>query len=149
MAEPDPMVQLESAIMARLGATTSEISTDPDLASLLPGGLHSRTAGGTDFPYLNLQLVRMASDYTFRVAYRFRFLYQFSVTDMGDSIDAASAALERVYDLMQDAGPVALPMEDFVVIYSRRGDRTSTSPTIEGQSTQRLTDEYRIEVVPI
>jgi len=148
MAEPDPMVQVEAAIMARLGATADDVSTDPQLAALLPGGLHSRSAGGTDFPYLNLQLVRMAPDYTLRRAYRYRFLYNVMVTDMGESIDAASAALERVYDLLQDAGPAELPMEDFAVIYCRRGDRTSTSPTIEGQSTQRLAEEYRIEVVP-
>lgn len=142
------MVQLEAAIMARLGATGSEVSTDTDLASLLPGGVHSRTAGGSEFPYLNLTLVRMAQDHTMTRVYRYRFTYQLTVTDMAESVDAASAALERVYDLLQDAPASSMTMEDFTLIFARRGDRTSISPTIEGQVTQRITDEYRFEVVP-
>ena len=147
MAEPDPMVQLEAAIMARLGATSSAVSTDPDLASLLPGGVYSRNAGGDTYPYLTLSLVRQEDSHTWRRAYRFKFRYNVSVTDAAESIDAASAALERVYDLLQDQD-ASMTMEDFTCGYSRRQARTGIGPSDRGVNYQRLNDEYVFEVYP-
>lgn len=145
MAEPDPMVQLESAVMARLGAANSAISTDPDLASLLPGGLYSRTAGGEVYPFMNLSLVRMAEDHTYGKVWRYRFTYNISVTDAAESIDAASAALHRVFVLLQDQDP-SMPMEDFKLGFSRRAGRVGVSPATDGVTYQRLIDEWRFEV---
>lgn len=139
------MVQLETAIMARLGATASPISTDPTLATLLPGGVYSRNAGGETYPFLNLSLVRQTDNHTWRKAYRFQFRYNISVTDAAESIDAASAALERVYDLLHD-GDGALTMEDFTCGYARRQGRVGISPSDRGVNYNRLVDEYLFEV---
>jgi hypothetical protein len=145
MAEPDAMVQLEAAIMVQLGAGASATSTDPQLAALLPGGLYSRQAGGSTYPFLNLSLVRMAEDHTYGKVYRYRFTYSISVTDAAESIDAASAALQRVFELLQDKDS-EMPMEDFVLGYSRRAGRTGISPETDGVTYQRLIDEWRFEV---
>lgn len=144
------MVQIESAIMVRLGATDpdSAISTDPELAAALPGGVHSRTATGEVYPFLTITLVRMDSDYTFRRAWRHRFRYNISVSDESEAVDAASAALERVFDLLQDASEADMTMEDFTLGFSRRAGRTQVTPTNQGVTYQRITDEYRIEVYP-
>lgn len=142
------MVQVEAAIVARLGAAAGAVSSDPELAALLPGGVHSRTGGGDVYPFLTLGLVRQDDDYTFTRAWRHRFRYNLSVTDASESIDAASAALERVRQLLQDAGPAELPMEDFEVGYCRRLGRVGVTPNQQGVEYQRLADEYRIEVYP-
>lgn len=147
MAEPDPMVQLEMAIMAQLGAANSAISTDPQLAALLPGGLYSRQAGGEAYPFLNLSLVRMAEDKTYGGTYRWRFSYNISVTDAAESIDATSAALQRVYELLEDQDP-SMPLEDFTLGFSRRAGRTGLSPDQSGVTYQRISDEWRFEVYP-
>lgn len=144
----DPMVQLEAAIMARLGAAASSTSTDPDLATLLPGGVNSRSAGEGEYPFLTVSLVRMDQRHTFEGVTSISFLYYLSVTDRSESVDAASAALAKVHDLLQDAGSAGLPMADFSAIYSRRVGRTGVSPSAGGVQYQRITDEYRIEVVP-
>lgn len=147
MAEPDPMVQLEGAIMAALGATTSQVSTDAALAALVPGGVHSRSAATGDiYPVLFMGLVRMDTDYTFRGPYRHQFRYSITVSDESESIDAASAALQRVFQLLQDA---ALTMEDFTLGFCRRYGRTQISPVTDGVTYQRISDEWRIEVMPV
>lgn len=149
MAEPDPMVQLEAAIMVRLGAGAQDVSTDPELALLLPGGVHSRYAGGETFPYLNLGLVRQDDDYTFGKVWRHRFRYQFTVTDATGAVDAASAALERVNNLMQDVSAADLPMEDYEIFFARRAGRVNPpQPVSSGVTYTRLADEYRLEVIP-
>lgn len=148
MAEPDPMVQLESAIMARLGATTSPISSDPNLAALLPGGVYSRHAGGEIYPFLTMYLVRQTDGHTWRRPYRHQFRYNISVTDAAEAIDAASAALQRVYDLLFDQD-AQLVMEDFRCGYSRRSGRIGLSPSDHGVNFQRLTDEWAFEVYPL
>lgn len=144
---PDPMVQLEAAIMVRLGATTSSISDDPALATLLPGGVHSRSAGGDVYPFLTLGLVRMQPFYTYTHPWRYQFRYNLSVTDEGEAIDAASAALQRVFELLQDQGD-QMSMEDFTVGFIRRGGRTNSAPNAMGVVYQRITDEFAIEVYP-
>jgi hypothetical protein len=141
------MVQLEAAIMVRLGAGAAAVSTDPQLASLAPGGVYSRTGGGETRPFITLTLVRMDEDATWRVPYRWRFRYGISGNDEGESIDAASAALQRVYELLQDAGDL-MPMEDFTLGYIRRNARTQVTPNQSGVTYQRVTDEYKIEVYP-
>jgi hypothetical protein len=142
------MAQLEAGIMARLGAAASAVSTDATLASLLPGGLYSRQAGGEVYPFLNLSLVRMAEDHTYGKVYRYRFSYNLSVTDAAESIDAASAALQRVFELLQDQDENIL-LEDFTCGFSRRAGRVGSSPTSpSGVVYQRLSDEWRFEVYP-
>lgn len=134
--------------MVRLGAITSPLSTDPSLASLLPGGLYSREAGGASYPFLVLSLTRMDTDYTFTRAWRYKFNYLLTVTDEGESIDAASAALQRVNELLQDAGS-SMPMEDFILGYIRRTGRVQPpQPLSSGVAYQRIGDEYAIEVYP-
>lgn len=147
MAEPDPMVQIETAIMVALGATVSAVSTDPQLAAAAPGGVHSRTAPAGVFPYITVRLTRQDTDYTFRGPWRHRFKYNIQAVDQSSAVDAASAALERVYDLLQDQDAVML-MEDFYCIFSRRKGRTSLSPKQQGTEYQQITDEWDIQVVP-
>lgn len=147
MAAPDPMVQLEAGLMQRLGATSDDVSSDLALATLLPGGLHSRSAGGTQYPFGTLTLIRMDEDHTFGKVWRYRFRYGFSVSDESESIDATSAALQRVFELLQDADAY-IAMEDFKVMFIRRKARTGLTPTQTGQTYQRITDEYQIEVAP-
>lgn len=146
MAEPDPMAQLEAGIMAALGASATAVSTDPELALLLPGGVHSRSAAEHETPYLTLVLVRMDEDHTFTGPWRWRFQYRLAVTDEAESIDASSAALERVYDLLHDAN---ISMEDFTLGFGRRKGRTGITPIMAGSTVQRISDEYRFEVYPI
>jgi hypothetical protein len=141
------MVQLEKAIMERLGAAADDTSTDLELASLLLGGVHSRTAGGEVYPFGTLTLVRMDEDHTFTRAWRWRFRYGFSVTDESESVDAASAALQRVYELLQDSGAF-LTLEDFTVGFIRRAGRTQITPQQAGTTYNRITDEWKIEVYP-
>lgn len=148
MAAPDPQVQLEAAVMARLGAVASPVSTDSVLASLLPGGVYSRSAGGNVYPFLTFTLIRMDEDQTYTRTWRYRFRYSISVTDAAEAIDAASAALQRVYELLNDADP-NMPMEDFKFGYSRRGGRTAIGPTENGVNYQRIMDEWRFEVYPL
>lgn len=151
MAEaPDPMEQLEAAIMARLGATNSSTSDDPTLAAALPGGVHSRTSNQDTFPFLTLSLVRQDDDYTFTGPWRHRFQYNIAVTDESEAVDASSAALQRVYELLQDAhkDPTFPAMEDFTLGFSRRRGRTQITPNNAGVTYQRISDEWRFEVNP-
>lgn len=145
MASPDPMVQLEAALMVQLTADASPTPTDPELATLLPGGVYSRTGTGETRPFLTITLVRMDEDATYAGPYRWRFRYGIAANDEAESIDAASAALQRVYELLQDSGD-AMVLEDFTVGFIRRGGRTMVTPNQSGVTYQRVTDEYRIEV---
>lgn len=147
MAEPDPMVQVEAAIMVQLGASASEISTDPALAALALGGVHSRTAPAGTFPYITVRLTRMDSDHTMSRVYRHRFKYNITCVDQAASVDRASATLERVYQLLHDKDPQML-MEDFIMGFARRAGRTSLSPKQMGQEYQQITDEYQFEAYP-
>lgn len=133
--------------MIQLGAGLTPVSTDPELASLAPGGVYSRTGGGETRPFLTLSLVRMDEDATWRVPYRWRFRYGIAANDEGESIDAATAALARVYELLQDHGD-DMPMADYTVGYIRRNARTQVTPNQSGVTYQRVTDEYKIEVYP-
>jgi hypothetical protein len=143
------MVQFEAAIMARLGAATQEVSTDPVLAALAPGGVHSRVADEEDAkPFLVLTLIRMDEDKTFSRTWRYRFRYGLSATDESPSIDAASAALQRVYELLDRPPDDQMLMEDFTLGTLYRFGRTGLTPANSGNVYQRITDEYRGEVYP-
>lgn len=124
------MVQIEAAIMARLGAGSSEVSTDPALAGLAPGGVHSRTADVDAKPFIVLSLIRMDEDKTYTRTWRYRFRYGLSATDEAPSIDAASAALQRVYELLDR--PPDLPMEDFELLTCFRQGRVGITPASSG-----------------
>lgn len=148
----DPMVALESAIMVRLGADQGPVSADPQLASALPGGLHSRTATVEVYPFANMVLVRGDDSHTYGGrTWRHAFRYQIMVTDQSASIDAAAAALQRIYELLHNAHleAGAMPMGDYELFYAARTGRVNVSPTSGGVEYQRVVDEYRLEVQPI
>lgn len=147
MADPDAMAQFEAAIVARLGATATAISTDPQLASLLPGGVHSRSGVGDIFPFLGIGLIRMDEDSTWGRTYRYRFTYGVTANDESEALEAASAALHRVYELLQNSGG-NLTMEDFTCDFIRRRGRTHVAPSRDGVTWQRITDEWRADVYP-
>lgn len=132
--------------MVALGAGTQETSSDPTLAALAPGGVHSRTADIDTYPFIVLTLVRMDEDKTFARTWRYRFRYGLSATDEAPSIDAASAALQRVYELLDR--PADLPMEDFTLGTFYRAGRVGITPASSGSVYQRITDEYRGEIYP-
>jgi hypothetical protein len=145
MAEPDAQVQVEIAIFERLAVGADYVSTDPELAALLPGGLYSRQAPDVDLLYLTLSLVAMDVRNTYAGPYWYRFTYRFIVSEQSESIDAASAALHRINVLLQDATPT---MEDFDWQFSRRLRRVEVPLARDGITYQRLADEYRVEVSP-
>jgi hypothetical protein len=142
---PDPMLELETALLLQLGAGSSEVSTDPILAAAAPGGVHSRSADTDDYPFIVIGLVFQDDDHTYTRAWRHRFRYGISATDDTASIDRSAAALQRVYELLQDAD---LPMEHFTLGFLRRTRRTGITPSASGVVYQRVTDDYLMEVYP-
>lgn len=136
--------------MARLGAATTVVSSDATLAAMAPGGVYSRSApSGVAYPFLTLSLVRLDSDYTMTGPYRHKFRYNLTASDESDAIDGASAALQRAYELLQDAPASLMVMEDFTLGFCRRYGRVGTTPTNAGVTYQRIMDEWRLEVFPL
>lgn len=138
------------ALLPAAAAVYGLLSGDAALGALVPGGVWPDRApvDVETYPLMTVALLPSRIDSTFAGPYRWVFDLRITTLDKAESFDAAGAASDRAFTLLQDADDTDLPMAGFDVLFCRKQSGNKMSPVREGEQFQQLIDGYRLEVRP-